>query len=65
MNNTEVVTITDKDARDRMYQDLRRNGDELERQVVKFSGCEQYYMDDGIIPKVAWRQTWGLAYPRS
>ena len=36
----EVITTTDKDQRDRMFQDLRRNGNELERQVVKFSSVE-------------------------
>ncbi len=64
MNNTEVVTTIDKDARDRMYADLRQNGNDLERQVVKFSGCEEYFLDDDIL-KTAWRQTWSLAYPRS
>jgi hypothetical protein len=64
MHNTEVVTTTDKDARDRMYQDLRQNGNELERQVIKFSSCEEYFLDDGNL-KIKWRQTWSLAYPRS
>jgi hypothetical protein len=36
----EVVTTTDKDQRDRLFEDLRKNGNELERQVVKFSGVE-------------------------
>jgi hypothetical protein len=36
----EVVTTTDKDQRDRLFEDLRKNGNELERQAVKFSGVE-------------------------
>ena len=40
MNNFEVITTTDKARRDEMFQDLRKNGNELERQVVKFSGNE-------------------------
>ncbi len=58
MNNTEVVTTQDKDARDRMYADLRRGGNKFERQVVRFSDCE-------YISKIGWRQVWSLAYPRS
>lgn len=44
---TEVITTTDKEARDRMFEDLRRNGNELERQVVKFSSNEPILGEDG------------------
>lgn len=37
---TEVITTQDKGARDRMFEDLRKNGNDLERQVVKFSSNE-------------------------
>ena len=40
MNNQEVITMYDKDKRDAMYEDLRKNGDKQERQVVRFSGYE-------------------------
>lgn len=36
----EVYTMTDKDQRDRTFEDLRKNGNELEKQVVRFSGNE-------------------------
>jgi len=36
----EVVTTVDKSQRDRLFEDLRKNGNELEKQVVKFSGVE-------------------------
>lgn len=45
MNNTEVITTTNKDQRDRMFDDLRKNGNELERQVVKFSSNEPVFVD--------------------
>lgn len=44
---TEVFTTTDKDRRDRMFEDLRKNGDALEKQVVKFSGVEPVLGSDG------------------
>ena len=36
----EVITTTDKAKRDALFQDLKRNGNHMERQVVKFSGSE-------------------------
>jgi hypothetical protein len=74
MNNTEVITMQDKAARDKMYADLRANGDELERQVVRFSSYELYVPDDAAIgagsinevyANCRYRQTWSIAYPRS
>lgn len=37
----EVITTYDKGQRDRLYEDLRRNGNEQEKQVVKFSSVER------------------------
>src|SRR5258708_5098520 len=34
----EVIMTDDKAKRDAMFDDLRKNGNELERKVVKFSG---------------------------
>jgi hypothetical protein len=76
MHNTEVVTTADKDQRDRIYADLRANGDALERQVMRFSSCEPVMLSEDIqafnqsrgFPNEArptWRQTWSIAYPRS
>jgi hypothetical protein len=72
-HNTEVITTTDKDQRDRMYEDLRKHGDDLERQVVRFSDCEptdeveQVWYERGkkFHTRPVYRSTWGLAYPRS
>jgi hypothetical protein len=79
VNNTEVVTMTDKDKRDAMYQDLRTNGDELERQVVRFSsykpvlnenGAQQFFFSrfggpGELNERPIYQQTWSIAYPRS
>jgi hypothetical protein len=75
MNNMEVMEFTDKIVRDGAYNDLRQNGDELERQVVRFSGCEQtgetrIYRRPGQFDgpyklRSVYRSTWSLAYPRS
>ncbi len=43
----EVITTTDKDQRDRLFEDLRKNGNELEKQVVKFSSNEPVFTSDG------------------
>jgi len=58
VNNMEVITMQDKDKRDEMYRDLRDNGDEFERQVVRFS-------DYQTEPGGNYVQTWSVAYPRS
>lgn len=70
MNNMEIMTFTDKWTRDSAYQDLRKNGDSLERQVVKFSSCEAVIGDDvqsinEAYTTFKYRSTWSLAYPRS
>lgn len=69
--NMEVMEFTDKVVRDGAFNDLRKNGDELERQVVRFSDCEkigekEVTMDDGTVEsRSIYRSTWLLAYPRS
>ena len=55
----EVITTTDKERRDRMYKDLRQNGDELERQVVKFSSVEPHPLKQG-----QFISNWSIAYPK-
>ena len=65
-NNFEILTMTDKEKRDAMYEDLRKNGDEHERQAVKFSSSEPVM--EGSAQKVVngkpvWRTTWSVAYP--
>lgn len=61
-NNYEVFTATDKAKRNQIYQDLKRNGNELERKVVKFSGSQ---LDPNDPTDRKWFSNWSLAYPRS
>lgn len=78
--STEVITTHDKDVRDRLFEDLRKNGNELERKVVKFSGNEPvlgeantqdghfvFYDKKNKKPqwRPAFRSTWSVAYPNS
>ena len=68
ITGTEVITTTDKVKRDQMFEDLRRNSDECERQVVKFSGSEPYDVVEtnvngtGVVQR--YRSTWSIAYPK-
>lgn len=66
MNNTEVITTHDKDRRDRLFDDLRQNGNALERQVVKFSGVELAPGEDGL-PKcrAVFYRVSGSKYPKA
>lgn len=78
-NNFEIITTTDKAQRDRMFTDLRKNGDEFEKQAVKFSSVEPVMKDDGQVmkfrfypgkkprvqPRPVFESTWSVAYPRS
>lgn len=77
--NFEIITSHDKDQRDRLFDDLRQNGNELERQVVKFSGNEPvlneineqdyrftfYEGSRNPQPRPIYRNTWSVAYPTS
>ena len=78
-NNFEVFTTADKVQRDAMFKDFRENGDEFEKQAVKFSSAEPVLGPDGkqdgywkIYEKTGFpqwrplfRSTWSVAYPRS
>ncbi len=52
----QVITVTDKAARDKMFNELRMDGNEQEQQAVKFSSTEKG--EDGV-----YRSTWSIAYP--
>jgi hypothetical protein len=74
MYNTEIIEYSDKLVRDFAFRDLRQNGNELERQVVRFSSCEivpdqfeQVWYEHGkkFQTRPVYRSTWSLAYPRS
>jgi hypothetical protein len=64
MNNFEIISTQDKDARDRIYEDLRANGGPLERQVVKFSSVDPVLDEEGN-PTSIWIESWSVAYPRT
>jgi len=75
----EVITTTDKDARDRMFEDLRLNGNPAERQAVRFSSYEPVlgeldYQEielvwyekaapDQMQVRPVYRSTYSVAYP--
>ena len=59
-NRFEVITMTDKEQRDRIFADLRKNGEPNERQAVKFSGTQRI---DGSIGN-KFESTWSVAYPK-
>jgi hypothetical protein len=72
--STNVITTTDKDQRDRIYEDLRANGDEGEKKAVRFSSVElvtpaQYgepkpgHKRPTLIAKPVYRSTWSVAHP--
>jgi hypothetical protein len=77
----EIITTTDKAKRDQMFQDLKQNGNELERQVVKFSGVEpvmnpndtseqehkliRYSPKGRIQMRPIYRSNFSVAYPTS
>lgn len=73
-HNVEVITTTDKALRDRMFEEFRRDGNELEKQVVKFSSNELTDAAPRIVryspnakPQLrpVYRSTWSVAYPRT
>ena len=68
----EVISTTDKAQRDATFQDLRKNGNELERQVVKFSGNQplnevprtiRYSANGRPQSRPKFVSVWSLAYP--
>jgi hypothetical protein len=80
MDNMEVVTTTDKAQRDQLFNDLRKNGNEQEKKVVRFSSSQvtgkshfvQYTatgkggkINHGIKQfRPEFRSTWSVAYPK-
>lgn len=59
-DNTEIFTMTDKVRRDQMFDDLRKNGDATEKQVVKFSSNEPHPLKQG-----QFISNWSIAYPKT
>jgi hypothetical protein len=75
--NFEVITTLDKAKRDEMFQFFRREGNEQEKQVVKFSGVEpvmdgdkqlfttrRYSLTGRPQRRPIFRSTWSVAYPK-
>jgi hypothetical protein len=73
MHNMEVMSFPTAEARNKVYSDLRANGDELEKQVVRFSDCELTGEKKVMLVgrgarvgfRLVWRSVYCLAYPRS
>lgn len=66
----ETITQDSKEKRDAIYDDLRRTGNRLERQVVKFSSQEMIVGDGGEIVldekgRETYKTVWSVAYPRN
>lgn len=61
-DNMEVIQTEDKDQRDRLYEDLKRHGNELERKVVKFSDVRELAPVNG---KRKFISVWCVSYPKS
>lgn len=45
-NNFEVFTMTDKQKRDELFEDFRKDGSPQERQAIKFSSNEPVMVQD-------------------
>lgn len=56
----EVITTEDKEKRDALFDELRKTGNRLEKQVVKFSGCRNI-AKPGDPPQYV--STYSVAYP--
>lgn len=71
----EVITTTDKQKRDAMFQELRNSTEANERQAVKFSSNEPVLGEDGKqllrpagsgnekLTVGVWQSNWSVAYP--
>jgi hypothetical protein len=66
----EVITMDDKAKRDDMFHRYRAEGDDLERQVVKFSDCRLLVSSEveGEIVvdnsgRARYISTWSISYP--
>jgi len=75
VNHFEVLTMQDKAQRDDIYRRFRTEGDEFERQAIKFSSSEIVLDNDGnpaynVVEsgkrktfRPVYRSTWSVAYP--
>jgi hypothetical protein len=72
MNQFEVITTQDKNARDQIFDELRHSDLLNERQVIKFSDCEPVLngLPHGELRldhsnRIVYRSTFSVAYPRT
>lgn len=63
MHNIEVISFTDRDKRDEVFDTLRKHGNAQERQVVRFSDVELTGQIDAQ-ERLTYRDVWSVAYPR-
>jgi hypothetical protein len=47
VDQMEILVTDDKAKRDQLFEDYRKNGDDLERKVVKFSSVRPLLDEDG------------------
>jgi hypothetical protein len=71
MNQFEIISTHDKNARDQIFDELRHSDLPNERQVVRFSDCEPVLsgLPHGEIKLdsknlACYVSTWSVAYPR-
>ena len=75
-DNFIVYTTTDKVKRDEMFEQFRASDDPWERQVVKFSGCQEVIGEKGEsvytfvsstatkgYARLVYQSTWSVAIP--
>lgn len=77
--NFEIITTTDKAQRDHIFEQLKTGGNDLEKQVVKFSDCEPvidpttneqevhlvwYEKSKNLQLRPVYRSTWSVGYPK-
>lgn len=55
MNNFEAMAYNDRDSRDRAFEDLQKNGNELERKAIRYT--------DPVNENGVWKTKYFLAYP--
>lgn len=58
----EVMQTDDKEVRDRVFHDLRANGNDTERQAAKWSSCRPTGKLDAK-GRLAWISTWFVGHP--
>jgi hypothetical protein len=61
--NMEIQAFSDREKRNQVFEDLKANGNALEKKVVKFSTHEMVSADK--TGKKTFKTIWCISYPRS